>query len=337
MGQLHLVVKCRCQLTAVFDNIASKAGREELRRALFTLLFASLSVYGQKSLSLADQAKVLTEVRENALNYSRALPDYSCRQVTTRDHEMVPMLWATNNPGVAGKEPPRWKQEDVIEEDLVARARNESYSNMKINGMPAVNPTHEQLQATVAYSTYSWFLEHIFSSTTSIHWAHFDRLHGRRMMVFVFEAPESQGLPAWDRFRGIQAKIVVPYKGLLYADAESKMIVRIEVHAAGFPERSRYAGLDLVLDYTRVRWEGHSVIVPEKFEVHWRSKIATDTVTLLGGNSRLEEERTQALRKAHKAGDFSDLIPEETNTYGEFKGCRPLAGGESEAPKLLKP
>jgi hypothetical protein len=283
---------------------------------------ACLPVHAQRELSSAEQERVLSEIRSYALGYSRGLPDYRCRQITTRDHDSIPALWQERNPAVFGKEAPHWRSSDVIEEDVAVSGDQETYDKLKINGVRAVSPTHTELHSSVSAKTSTYFLNQVFApeTGTSFHWKRIERLHGNSTVVFEFAVPQSHLFSVFDRSPGELRLVDLTYKGLIYADAESYAVIRLQVEAEGFSEKSWYTQLALLLDYRRIRLQGRSVILPDRFEVRWRTRaVSRDSVQ----GTAIHEEQ-QKLEKFHKSGQFPDLLPEEGFTSGEFKDYRPF-------------
>jgi hypothetical protein len=291
-------------------------------RVVCVLLCAAAVIRGQKAPTSAEQDRILGEIREYALHYVERLPDYTCLQRTQREHDAIPIAWAKNYPGVAGKDPPHLLSTDVIEEEVAVNAKQATYTVLRVNSLPATNMDHNQLGETISGDTFGSILENIFdpNNGTKFSWDRVDRLQGRPMDVFALNVPQSSGFHVQDKSTG--RGVTLAYKGRLYADAESKAVIRLEIHAAGFPEDSYYQGVDFTLDYRGTQLDSRRFVLPDRFELHWRTTWRPDSV---------HSRRTAA------KGSI-ELLGEETNTYGEFKSYRKLPaslGGEAASPNPL--
>src|ERR1700719_243497 len=96
----------------------------------FASLFLAMAGYGQTQPPAGEQDQALGAIREYALHYIQNLPDYSCRQVTERAHDPIPLVYAEppfGDPGlVLGKEAPHtWRSTDVFEEVVAVTRRGE--------------------------------------------------------------------------------------------------------------------------------------------------------------------------------------------------------------------
>src|SRR4051794_36448020 len=98
-------------------------------RALTLLLFASIA-YSQADPNAEEQKKLFADVTAKALEYSKAMPDFTCRQITRRNVD----------PTGTGQ---RWKQIDTINEELTVSGHKENYRVVSVSGKPADNLTHE--------------------------------------------------------------------------------------------------------------------------------------------------------------------------------------------------
>src|SRR5262249_15773424 len=97
-----------------------------------------------------EQKPSIEQVRANALNYTGALPDYICRQVTKRRID----------PTGAGS----WRDTDVILEQLSFFDQKESYKVVMVNNsMVTNNLQHDQLGGATSSGEFGSILRSIFA------------------------------------------------------------------------------------------------------------------------------------------------------------------------------
>jgi len=90
-------------------------------------------------------------------------------------------------------------------------------------------------------------------------------LSGRGVYVFAFRVPQSRGYDLVESKR----TIAVPFKGLVYADSETRAVLRIEMKCIDIPGDSEYTGADLTLDYEPARVAGEERTLPAHYLAHF--------------------------------------------------------------------
>lgn len=216
----------------------------------------------QGTLSVAEQATALKEIRDYALNYIKRLPDYTCTQVTQRTS---PATHRTPGSLLAGGRP----ETDVIEEQLSFVDHREIHKITRINGRQVSSTPDNQLTGIVSRGEFGSLLGVIFEPTTGAD-IQFDRLtmlNGRRVYAFTFRVPKTRGYGIEESGR----TILVAYKGLLYADVQTKAVMRIRMSCIDIPADSRYRAVELTLDYKATKVAGKEFILPS----HYRLVLGT--------------------------------------------------------------
>lgn len=207
---------------------------------------------GQAAPSTDEQAKALAGIKEYALNYARGLPDYTCIRVTQQ------------------------KGSDAIttREELTVAGNRETYKILKkMNNSPLNVEVVDEDFGTISVGEFSAVLGRIFAPDTaaSFRWVRSSKLRGRPVLVFSFEVAQAHGARVVDRVEQDSVdrrEVVEGYQGLIYADAVSKAILRVETHIADvLPERFR--GVDLTLDYMAVKIGEREFILPYRFDLEW--------------------------------------------------------------------
>ncbi len=205
--------------------------------------------------SAAEQAAILAEVRQNALDYTSGLPDYICTQRTRRYVD----------PGRGG-----WRIADVIQEQLSYVDHHENYKVTLVNNLPVSNVSHEQLGGTTSSGEFATMLYQIFKpeTQTRFEWGHWATLRDRRTYTYEFTVLQRNSeYTVHDEPSGRTG--VFGYHGLVYADTETKRVMRIKMTLDGlenFPIKE--VSLDLNYDFTEI--SGNEFVLPLRAEISSR-------------------------------------------------------------------
>jgi len=218
-----------------------------------------LVVVGPPAPDSIEQQKILAEIRESALNYTKSLPNFICMQVTRRYAD------------VSGLE--NYRLVDTIAEKLSYFEQKEDYKVVSKNNIPVTTSlAHEQLDGATSSGEFGSMLFEIFSPETETHfdWERWATLRGRRMYVFSFRVEQSRSRYSirWGRGAG-ELTTIAGYHGLIYADRDTNMVMRIKMECdmpATFPIQS--VDLDLNYDFTNI--SGQPFLLPLKSELHSR-------------------------------------------------------------------
>lgn len=207
-----------------------------------------------------EQAAVLAAMKDYALNYTKNLPNYMCVQTTRR----------RISPTVRGYLP----YGDTIQEQLTFFDKKESYKVEMVNGTAMANMSHEKLGGVVSSGEFGTMLYHIFDpeTGTEFSWDHWATLRGKRMYVFAFSVPKSAG---YSMYHGeSKREYVSAYKGLVYADKESKTVMRIKMDCVDIPPDYPIKEVGLTLDYEPTKIGDEEYTLPFHFELHSREEKA---------------------------------------------------------------
>ncbi len=169
-------------------------------------------------------AAILAAVKEYAHNYTKNLPNYVCIQITRRRIE----------PTQRGYLP----QGDEVQEMLSFVDGKESYKVEMVNGKSEPNKKHEELGGVVSSGEFGRLMSSIFNpdSGAEFHWDHWaTALRGKPMYVFGYSVPISSG---YSMLHGeSKREYTSAYKGLIYADLQTKEIMRITMETRRYPDR----------------------------------------------------------------------------------------------------
>jgi hypothetical protein len=213
--------------------------------------------------SAAEQNAILAAMKEYALNYTKNLPNYVCVQTTRRRIE----------PTVRGYLP----QGDEVQEMLTFVDGKESYKVEMVNGKSQPNLKHEQLGGVVTSGEFGSMLFNIFDpdSGAEFHWDHWATLRGKPMYVFAYSVPQSKG---YSMYHGeSKREYTSAYKGLVYADVQSKIVMRIKMETTGIPADFPISEVNLTLDYNPTKIADQEYVLPYHFELTSKETKADTT------------------------------------------------------------
>ena len=206
--------------------------------------------------SPAEIKEILAEITQRALDYTKNLPNFICAQVTTRSYDP------------SGSE--SWHQEDKIQEQLSYVDGKEDYKVVLVNNLPVVNMKHEQLGGITSSGEFGTMLYQIFNpqTQTQFDWERWATLRGHRMHVFSFRV--AQPYSDYSIYHQPSGQtIIAGYHGLIYADAETRQIMRIKMDCddlEAFPINQ----VSLTLDYAPTKISEQSFVLPMAAEVRSR-------------------------------------------------------------------
>lgn len=208
--------------------------------------------------SSEEQAAILDEVREYALNYSKTLPDFICTQVTRRYAAPTP---GTKYGGAAGSDP-TWYLQDTLTIKLSYFEQKEDYKLILVNNAMTTQD-YRSLGGATTTGDFGSMMRQIFERETQakFEWDHWATLRGRRTLVFAYRV--SQARSQWHINYDRKLDIVPAYHGLVYVDKDTHMVTRVTLDAevpASFPINKA----DTVLDYDYQDISGHTFLLPLK-------------------------------------------------------------------------
>ena len=205
----------------------------------------------------AEQSAVIEKVRDQALSYTRQLPNYICTQRTRQmiHRESLGQL--------------RWGL-DLIEEQISFVDNRETRRVLSLNGRPVAADSPDQQRGTPSRGEFGNLLEVIFDPQVSadLRWDRAMMLDHRPVYVLDYRVPRSRGYTFTEAKRTIQ----VPYNGLVYADPETFAVVRIEMKVSpnDIPKGSEYVNAVLTLDYKPAQVAGNEFVLPAHFSLHYQ-------------------------------------------------------------------
>jgi hypothetical protein len=195
-----------------------------------------------QSPSSEEQAKLLDEVRQYAINYTQRLPDFICLEQTRR--------YADPN----GRE--AWRLLDTLTARLSYFNQKEDYKLVSQNGRLVSAASYATVGGTYSMGDFGTTMRDIFdpASHTSFAWERSTTLRGRRTHVFSYRVPlrlyniDYQG----ERKDDVQ-RTKVAYRGSVFVDKELNTIVRITHDALNIPPSFPVKQASETLDYDFIK------------------------------------------------------------------------------------
>ena len=209
--------------------------------------------------SSEEQAAIISEVRDYALNYSKSLPDFICTQVTRRYAAPAP---GTKYGGAAGSDP-TWYLQDTLTIKLSYFEQKEDYKLILVNNS-MTNQDYKSLGGATTTGDFGSMMREIFEPSTQAHfeWDHWATLRGRRTLVFSYRVDQSRS--QWHINYDRKMDIVPAYRGLVYVDRDTHMVTRVTLEAIDVPAGFPIKRAETVLDYDYQDISGHTFLLPLK-------------------------------------------------------------------------
>ncbi|MBZ5579122.1 MAG: hypothetical protein LAP40_21375 [Acidobacteriia bacterium] len=212
--------------------------------------------------SSEEQAAIITDVRDYALNYSKSLPDYICTQVTRRYLAAAP---GGRYAARSGGSDPSWQLQDTLTIRLSYFEQKEDYKLILVNNT-LTQGDYTKLSGTVATGDFGTMLRQIFEPATETHfeWSHWATMRGRLSYVFAYHVAGARS--QW-HISDRENTIITAYQGLVYVDQQTREVLRITVVATDIPGAFPIHSAEDILDYDFQTLGDHEFLLPLKGEV----------------------------------------------------------------------
>ena len=204
-----------------------------------------------------EQAKILDEAREYAMNYEKQLPNFICAEIQRRyvDH---------SHNGVRSLDDPDWSLQDTITTKLTYFDHQEKYEVQMVNNTSVTNLPMERLGGAVSRGEFGSMMRYIFDreSNARFEWDHWGTLRGRSVYVFSFDIDQahSKYQILWDNRQELRPA----YRGKIYVDKETHMIVRLIETPYDIPPTYPVQAVTDVLDFDFTKIGDSEYLVPMK-------------------------------------------------------------------------
>ncbi len=227
--------------------------------------------------SSEEQAAIIDDVRNYALNYTDGLPDFICTQVTRRYQAPVP---GSKYGGASGSDP-HWFAVDTLQIRLSFFQKREQYKVVLMNNA-IVNQDYDKVGGSKAFGEFGSMMQQIFEPMTEarFEWDHWGTLRGKRVMAFSYHVPldRSKYELVWGDGK---LRVTTAYHGLVEVEPDTHAVMRITADAENIPPDFPLKETTDVLDYDYQDLSGQTFLLPLKSQV---------MMTSMDGISRLDEE-----------------------------------------------
>lgn len=204
-----------------------------------------------------EQERIIGEVKEFALNYSKGLPDYICTQVTRRYVDPNGMEF--------------WHKVDTVTTKLTYFEQKEDYKVILVNNRP-VNMGMRELEGSTSTGEFGSMMREVFEadSDATFVWERWGKLRGKICHVYNYfvRKENSKWSISWER----KMRVVPAYRGLVYVERDTQMITRITLRAVNidpsFPVQEATTVLDF--DLVKLTISGSEFMLPLKSEMRMR-------------------------------------------------------------------
>jgi hypothetical protein len=210
---------------------------------------------GQAPPDATDLTPLIAAIRQNALGYSRNLPNFICTQQTLRSVD----------PTGTGL---KWEKRDTLELQLTYFGLRENYRLVAVNGKPPKqkNPLG---MGVVSSGEFGSMLDQLFEpeAGAAFTWLRSETLRGRPTHVFSLRVDQSRSIA---RVSVPGRQITVGYHGQVFADRETKAVVRLVLYAE-VPEDFPLQDIWHLIDYGLVPVGGEEFLLPLHTEMRTRA------------------------------------------------------------------
>jgi hypothetical protein len=202
----------------------------------------------------AEPSALIEEIRSNALAYDKNLPNFICTQETRRSS-------VTNKPGDEN-----WKVRDTLTIRLSYFGRKEDYRVIQVNG----KPTDKGMDKVGGWKTIGDFgsiMRAVFAvkSQASFELGPSETWNGRPVAVLKYRiAPEHSNFNSSTGGVLHTNRSVFGAEGTVYADADTKQVLRLTVNSTGFPDGFPVREVHITTEYAKQKIGDGEYLLPAR-------------------------------------------------------------------------
>jgi hypothetical protein len=211
--------------------------------------------------------QIVAAIRENALEYTKNLPNYICAQETRRYID----------PTGTGS----YRLADRILERLTFFEQKEDYKVISVNDQPMITPmSHDQLGGSKSSGEFGSILHTIFdpASEAEFQWDRWDPPGNPKNYVLAFRVRQ----PRYSiRHEQSKQSITVGFHGSILADRVTNTVRQVHMECDGIPADFPIQSVALDLEYDTVDIAGQKFVLPLRSEIRSREgkMLAKNEVT----------------------------------------------------------
>jgi hypothetical protein len=234
---------------ATVEDLAGRGAGPKTVKELYRLLAESAKLPDARPIveakrptipppSPEEQERIITEVRDFALNYLKGLPDFICTQVTRRFYDPSGMEF--------------WHKADTVTAKLTYFEQKEDYKVILINNRP-VTMEMQELDGSTSTGEFGSMMREIFepSSDATFVWERWGKLRGRVCHVYNYFVRQEKS--KWSISFERRIRTVPAYRGLIFVDRDTQMVSRITLEAVNIDPTFPVQEANTTLDYDLVK------------------------------------------------------------------------------------
>src|SRR5262249_23476081 len=203
---------------------------------------------------MMDRMPLIEQARYHALDFAADLPNFVVTQLVTR---------SVQQPGARD-----WRIQDRLDVQLTYRAdKGEEYKLVSVDGRPA-RQSYDQLGGSTSAGEFGSFLASLFAPSSRAQFVQVkhESFRGRDTVVYDFTVKKvNSTVQITDKDQN--RSIITAYKGSLWIDSESKLVLRVESSSfdivPGFP----ITLAENSVEYDWVTIAGERFLLPVRAEV----------------------------------------------------------------------
>ena len=231
-----------------------------------------------------EEDPIIVKARAAAAEYAGSLPNFFCRQLTTR--------YDSDRPKNG------WQAHDTISADLAYENGSEKYTNIKVGSKSA--KSMEEVGGNWSTGEFASMLDEIFdpSSGATFRKSGQDTINGRSATTFKFEITRERS--SWRIMDGGQLYYPA-MRGTIWIDRESSRVLRLEKESRNMPLLFPLVKVEVAVDYDFVR-----LSTPTPFLL----PITSEVLSCETGSTHCTRNRIE-FRNYRKFGAESGIIFDE--------------------------
>jgi VWFA-related protein len=197
--------------------------------------------------SQGERQAILDGARERALDYTDALPNFTCVELTDRS--------------VDGSGLGKWRHRDTITELLRYHDKHEDRVMLEVNGVQS-DVTREDLKGTLSHGEFGGLLNAVFNPEAKAEFQakETDALGNRPVEVFTYRVSREKSTFAITDDSGRQIK--TGFHGLVYIDQATFGVRRLTMEAEDLPVEFGVHSAAFTVDYDYIAINDHDYLLP---------------------------------------------------------------------------